>query len=135
MVPETKNIGAKAQSVVAIVVRTGRHTWYVPSIAACSGDSPSCQREYMLSDTMIASSTMIPRTMIMDVNVMVSRNESKKGNRNIAPMKVNGIPIATQIDRVKFMNKRRIKITRENPMIPFQSTMPKKNIFTYVVIH
>ena len=43
-IPETKNIGAKAQSVVAIVVRTGRHTWYVPSIAACSGDFPSCQR-------------------------------------------------------------------------------------------
>ena len=79
----------------------------------------------MLSDTIMASSTMIPRTMIMDVNVIVSKNESKKGNRNIAPMKVNGIPIATQIDRVKFMNKRRIKITSANPMIPFQSTMLK----------
>ena len=61
----------------------------------------------------------------MDVNVIVSRNEPKNGSRNIAPMKVNGILIATQIDRVKSKNKRRIRITNINPITPFQTTMLK----------
>ena len=74
MRPVIKNMGAKARKVVRIVVKTGLKTSAVPSTAASTGVFFSSEKwRYIFSATIIASSTMIPTTIIMAVKDTVSR--------------------------------------------------------------
>jgi len=112
VIPDIKARGKNATQVVKIVVNTALATSCVPFIEASAGDRPFSICLKIFSDTIMASSTSIPRTIII-ANIV--RRLTVSPNSAITPNvanKANGTPIAVISATAGLRNRSKHKITR-----------------------
>ena len=95
IIPTTNNKGENARMVVTEDANTGRATWEVPDDAASVGGSPAATRLLNPSAMTIASSTIIPVTMINPKRVIMFRVCPVRCMTIREPAKDTGIPRAT----------------------------------------
>ena len=100
--PVTKSSGMKAMIVVSDEPSTGKAMLPAPSIEARSGVSPCRRRVWMLSAITMASSTMIPDTMISANRLMRLTVCPENCMKIRAPLNATGIPAATHSASRKF---------------------------------
>ncbi|MBA7704813.1 hypothetical protein ES703_113632 [subsurface metagenome] len=105
--------GTKAIQVVSTLATTGVKTKAVPLTADSSDDLPSARKRVIFSDTTMASSTIIPSTMITAARVTLL----------MAKQSVKGMPSATQMPERKSRKIKSMMSIIMNPIEPLVTTI------------
>ena len=118
ILPSKASNGKKAIQVVVILAAIGRSMYPVPSTAASSGATPLLLRRMIFSETTIASSTIMPMTIITAASVTLLMVNPHRLPAMIVTQKVKGIPRATHIPVLKFKNRKRVARISAKPIRP-----------------
>ena len=116
--PPTSSKGKNAAIVVKDEAVTGPNIRLAPPSAACSDGSPLCTWVKVSSPTTMASSTIIPKAMIIPKRLIML---IEPPNKCITPQAANkdaGIPIATQKATRELRNKKSKPTTSSKPVAP-----------------
>ena len=126
-----KAMGRNTETKVAVVARTAKNTWRVPTTAAAIGFMPAARCRSMFSTTTIASSTIMPvaRTKARSVRILIENPSSQIA----ATVPISAMGMATagiSVGRMAPMKKKMTTMTTPTAMLRLtitSRTAPRMN--------